>query len=132
MIRSSTPTLSPTREPRNAAAAKSTNRSADLALPTLAPARGSRSHDPVFLGMTRPAMAFGVTYSSFVLNVVVSALVFLFLSDLRGLLVFLPIHAVSVLLCLRDPRIFDLLAVRVLETPPTSNASFFGGASYAP
>ena len=88
--------------------------------------------DPLFLGMTRPPLVWGVSFSAFVLNVVASTMVFLALSDLRGFLVFPLVHVLAYLLCLRDPRIFDLLAVRVSRTPPVPNARFWGAKSYAP
>lgn len=94
-------------------------------------ATGLRS-DPLFLGMTRPAMVFGVTFSSFLLNVMASTIAFLATADLRGFLLFLPVHGLAYLLCLRDPRIFDLLAARAMRTPPTPNSAFWGAKSYRP
>ena len=88
--------------------------------------------DPVFLGMTRPPMALGVTFSSFVLNVVATTIAFLATSDLRAFLLFFPVHGLAYLLCLRDPRIFDLLFVRAAKTPPIPNAGFWRAKSYAP
>jgi type IV secretion system protein VirB3 len=73
-----------------------------------------------------------VTFRSFVLNGVVTTLAFLAWSDLRGFLLFLPVHALSYLLCLRDPRIFDLLFIRAAKTPPIPNAAFWRAKSYAP
>lgn len=88
--------------------------------------------DPLFLGMTRPAMAFGVPFGAFVLNVMASTIGFLATADLRAFLLFVPVHGLAVLLCLRDPRIFDLLAVRAMRTPPTRNSAFWGAKSYRP
>jgi len=88
--------------------------------------------DPLFLGMTRPPMALGVTFSSFVLNVVATTIAFLAASDLRAFLLFVPIHGLAYLLCLRDPRIFELLFVRAAKTPPIPNSGFWRAKSYAP
>jgi type IV secretion system protein VirB3 len=94
--------------------------------------RESLAVDPVYLGMTRPPMIWGVPFRSFVLNGVVTTIAFLAWNDLRGFLLFLPVHALSYLLCLRDPRIFDLLFVRAATTPPVPNASFWKAKSYTP
>jgi type IV secretion system protein VirB3 len=96
------------------------------------PAREILGTDPVFLGITRPAMIWCVPFRCFVLNGVLTTLVFLAWNDLRGFLLFLPIHGLAYLLCLRDPRIFDLLFVRAAKTPPVPNAAFWKAKSYAP
>ena len=88
--------------------------------------------DPVFLGMTRPPMVWGVPFRAFVLNGVLTTLAFLAWNDLRGFLLFLPVHAVAYLLCLGDARIFDLLFTRAAMTPPVPNARLWGAKSYGP
>jgi type IV secretion system protein VirB3 len=64
--------------------------------------------DPLFLGVTRPAMAFGVTYSALLVNAVVTVELFLLTRNLLWLLVCVPVHGVFWLLCLSEPRFFDL------------------------
>jgi len=90
------------------------------------------SADPLFLGMTRPALIWGVPFGAFVLNVVVSTIAFLVATDLRGFLIAPVVHALAYLLCLRDIRIFEILAVRAAATPPVPNARFWRAKSYAP
>ena len=65
--------------------------------------------DPLFVAVTRPPMRWGVTYSALLLNLVFTMEVFLLTKNLLTLLLIIPIHGISALLCLRDPRIFDLL-----------------------
>jgi len=65
--------------------------------------------DPLFVGATRPPMRWGVTYSALLFNLVFSMEVFLLTKNLLATLVVVPIHAVSVLLCARDARFFDLV-----------------------
>ena len=64
--------------------------------------------DPLFVGVTRPAMAFGVTYSAMLVNAVVTVELFLLTRNLLWLLVCVPVHGVFWLLCLSEPRFFDL------------------------
>ena len=64
--------------------------------------------DPLFAGVTRPAMAFGVTYSALLANAIVTVELFLLTRNLLWLGVCLPIHGVAWLLCLNEPRFFDL------------------------
>jgi type IV secretion system protein VirB3 len=65
--------------------------------------------DPLFVAMTRPAMRWGVTFSALLLNLVFTMEAFLLTRNLLTLLIAIPIHGVCVLLCLRDPRFFDLV-----------------------
>jgi type IV secretion system protein VirB3 len=64
--------------------------------------------DPLFLGVTRPAMAFGVTYSALLANAVVTVELFLLTRNLLWLFACVPVHGVFWLLCLSEPRFFDL------------------------
>ena len=64
--------------------------------------------DPLFLGVTRPAMAFGVTYSALLVNAVVTVELFLLTRNLLWLLACIPVHGLFWLLCLSEPRFFDL------------------------
>jgi len=64
--------------------------------------------DALFVGVTRPAMAFGVTYSAMLANAVVTVEMFLLTRNLLWLLACLPVHGLFWLLCLSEPRFFDL------------------------
>ena len=88
--------------------------------------------DPLFLGMTRPPMVLGVTYTFFVINAMVTVISFLALNNLFAFLIGFPVHIVGYLLCLKDPRIFDIWRVRLLKTPMIRNRSFWRSNSYSP
>lgn len=90
--------------------------------------------DPLFLGLTRPAMAFGVTYVALLVNAVVTVELFLLTRNLLWLLVCLPMHALSWLLCLTEPRIFDLLLLWARSRGPGlfRSGSFWKANSYSP
>ena len=88
--------------------------------------------DAVFLAMTRPPMFMGVTYSFFVVNGTVTVIAFLAANNLFAFLIGIPVHVIGYLLCLKDPRVFDLWRVHLLKTPPTRNRSFWSANSYRP
>jgi type IV secretion system protein VirB3 len=89
---------------------------------------------PLFVGVTRPAMRWGVTFSALLVNGVVTMNVFLFTSNLAVLLLCLPIHGLSSLLCARDARIFDLLFLwaRTGLAATVRNRGYWGASSYSP
>src|ERR1700688_628787 len=54
-------------------------------------------------------MRWGVTFTALLFNLIFTMETFLLTKNLLTLLIAIPIHGVCALLCLRDPRFFDLL-----------------------
>ena len=90
--------------------------------------------DPLFIGATRPPMRWGVTYAALLFNLVFTLEAFLATRNLLALLVALPIHCASVLLCGRDARYFDLVLLWGRTRLPAliANGRWWGGSSYSP
>src|ERR1700749_4702784 len=90
--------------------------------------------DPLFVGATRPPMRWGVTYSALLFNLVFTMELFLCTKNLLALLSSVPVHGVSVLLCARDARFFDLLLLWSKTRLPAmlSNQRFWKASSYSP
>jgi type IV secretion system protein VirB3 len=90
--------------------------------------------DPLFVGATRPPMRWGVTYAALVFNLVFTLELFLASRNLLSLLLALPIHGVSVLLCAHDPRFFDLLLLWARTRLPTmlGNGLYWRASTYSP
>lgn len=90
--------------------------------------------EPLFVGATRPPMRWGVTYSALLCNLLFTLEAFLVTHNLLTLLLALPIHGTSVLLCERDPRYFDLVLLWARTRMPglLANGRWWGGSSYSP
>jgi len=90
--------------------------------------------DTLFVGATRPAMRWGVTYSAILFNLVFTLEVFLVGKNLLTLLVCLPIHGICVLFCARDARFFDLALLwgRTRLAAVFGNLRFWRANSYSP
>jgi type IV secretion system protein VirB3 len=88
--------------------------------------------DTVFVALTRPQMFAGVTYSFFIANAVIATELFLIFRSLWALAAAVVIHLVGVLLCVREPRIFDLWLTRVSRTPRIKNHAIWRCNSYRP
>jgi type IV secretion system protein VirB3 len=67
--------------------------------------------DPLFVALTRPAMALGVPYVAVLANLLATLELFLVTKDLLWLLTIVPLHALTFIVCLAEPRFFDLLQV---------------------
>lgn len=88
--------------------------------------------DPLFVALTRPQMFAGVTYSYFIANAVVATELFLIFKSAWVLLAALVIHLAGVLLCVREPRFFDLWLTRLSRTPRVRNHKIWRCNSYRP
>jgi type IV secretion system protein VirB3 len=95
---------------------------------------GGVTADLLFVGATRPPMRWGVTYSALLFNLVFTMEVFLLTKNLLSLLIAAPIHGVSLLLCARDARFFDLVLLwgRTRLAAFMGNLRFWRASSYSP
>lgn len=97
--------------------------------------------DTLYVGATRPAMKFGVTYTAMMINFIVTMEAFVLTQNLLWLGLFAPFHGIFYLICKNDPQTFDLLKLwamtkgwntvigRVLNQ---SNYSLWKSSSYTP
>jgi type IV secretion system protein VirB3 len=88
--------------------------------------------DTLFVALTRPQMFAGVTYSYFVMNAVLATELFLIFGSLWVLLAALLIHGLGAILCVREPRFFDLWLVKVRRCPRIRNYRLWRCNSYRP
>ena len=88
--------------------------------------------DSLFVALTRPQMFAGVTYSYFIANAVIATELFLIFKSLWALAAALVIHFAGVLMCLREPRFFDLWLTRLSRTPRVRNYAIWRCNSYRP
>jgi type IV secretion system protein VirB3 len=90
--------------------------------------------DALFVGATRPPMRWGVTYSALIFNLILTLELFLASRNLLALLVAVPIHGLSALLCAHDPRFFDLLLLwmRTRLVTLLGNGAYWRASSYSP
>jgi type IV secretion system protein VirB3 len=93
---------------------------------------GDLRRDTLFVALTRPQMFAGVTYSFFVINVVVAVELFLIFKSFKVLLVGLGIHLVGMLVSLHEPRFVDLWLTRVRNCPRIKNYAIWRCNSYRP
>ena len=91
---------------------------------------GNVGTDALFLGLTRPPMILGVSYTFAVLNGMISLLAFIITSKFFYLLVLLPgIHAIGWFICLKEPRALELLLARTSKCSICRNRMYHGGTN---
>lgn len=90
--------------------------------------------DPLFVGVTRPPMRWGVAYVALLFNLVFTMHVFLMTKNLLMLLIAIPMHGICALLCARDARFFELVLLwsRTRMLALFANARLWEASSYSP
>lgn len=87
---------------------------------------------PLFRALTQPQMFAGVTYNFFVINAAVTTEIFLLTRSFLALPAAFLIHGAGYLMCLREPRVFDLWLTKVSRCPRVRNWKRWGCNSYLP
>lgn len=83
--------------------------------------------DPLFQGLTRPTMVFGVSFMYFVLNMMVCMIAYINTQDFMILLVVAPsVHLLGYLICLKEPRAIELFIVKMGKCFRCPNRGYHG------
>lgn len=84
--------------------------------------------DPLFLGLTRPARIAGVHYVMVMMNFMLCGLLFIndvFDNKLGAIITFALVHVTLYLLCLKEPRMMELLMVRYGKCSKCKNRMYY-------
>lgn len=84
----------------------------------------------LFVALTRPQTFAGVTWTYFIANAVLAAELFLIFKSFWALAVAFAAHLFGAVVCLREPRFFDLWLARVRNCPRVANYRIWGCNSY--
>ncbi len=85
--------------------------------------------DLLFLGLTRSAVLFGVSYMFFGLNVMISLLYFVLTSDFKVVLVAFAIHIFGMILTKKEPLAVEILFTKLRKCSGCKNRQFYGGTN---
>lgn len=90
-------------------------------------ASGRLQSDPLFQGLTRPAMILGVSYMYFVLNALICMICFINTQDFMILFIVAPgIHLIGYIVCLKEPRALELLLIKLAKGYKCVNRGYHG------
>ncbi len=91
---------------------------------------GTVNTDALFLGLTRPPMLLGVSYTFAALNGIISLLAFVITNKFFYLLFLLPTtHMVAWFICLKEPRAIELFIARMSKCNVCRNRYYYGGTN---
>jgi type IV secretion system protein VirB3 len=98
----------------------------------MASSGGSISTDPLFVGLTRPTMIFGVSFKFFFLNFFVSLISYINFPGFTVIGVALSLHLLGYLACFKEPLFLELYIKRSEKCMKTTNKLYHGANSYDP
>lgn len=91
---------------------------------------GTVGTNPLFLGLTRPPMLFGVSYTFATINGLISLLAFVITTKFFYILVLLPAtHIVAWFICLKEPRALELFIAKYSKCNVCKNRSYHNGTN---
>lgn len=88
--------------------------------------------DVLFVGLTRPATAFGIPYAAFMIEFMAALIVFLGTGNPLHLSVIVPMHGILYLISAKDPQIFEAIAIWLKTSSRCVNFDFWGARSFSP
>ncbi|WP_143689766.1 type IV secretion system protein VirB3 [Wolbachia endosymbiont of Nilaparvata lugens] len=91
---------------------------------------GNIQTDPLFKGLTRPAMLFGVSYMFAILNVLICMLIFINTNDLRTFLMLFGVHGLGYIASAKEPLFIELFMVKLGKCSKCLNRFYHGANSY--
>lgn len=87
---------------------------------------------PVFRALTQPQMFAGVTYSYFIINLVLTTEIFLITGSFWAIPAAMLIHAIGYMASLKEPRLVDLWITNVSRCGRTRTHALWRCNSYRP
>ncbi|MES2215255.1 MAG: VirB3 family type IV secretion system protein [Pseudomonadota bacterium] len=91
---------------------------------------GSLTVDPLFVGLTRPTLIFGVSVSFAMVNMMISVVMFIQSSSFIIVPIAGSVHLVGYILCFKEPRFMELYLNKLSKCNQCSNKSYYGANSY--
>jgi len=88
---------------------------------------GSLKTDPLFLGLTRPAMILGVSFMFFVLNSLGCLMYFVMTSKFNVVIIGVAVHIFGMMLSKKEPLAVEILLTKLSKCGKCRNSQFHGG-----
>ena len=91
---------------------------------------GGLEIDPLFVGLTRPTLLFGVSQIFAVLNALICIGGYVMTNDLRWIPALIVFHVLGFLACSKEPLWLELFMIKMQKCNKCRNKFFHGANSY--
>jgi type IV secretion system protein VirB3 len=92
--------------------------------------KGHVNSDPLFVGLTRPTLIFGVSLPYAMLNMLVSVVYFIQSSSIKVIFIAVVVHIIGYILCFKEPLFMELYLNKARKCNLCSNKTYYGANSY--
>ena len=86
--------------------------------------------DPLFVGLTRPTLLFGVSQMFVILNAFCCIGYFVMSNDMRAMVILALNHMVGYIICAKEPLFVELFMIKMQKCNKCTNKFFHGANSY--
>ena len=86
--------------------------------------------DPLFVGLTRPTLIFGVSQIFFILNTMGSMGYYVLANDFRAIFLLFGNHLIAYIVCAKEPLFMELYMHKMQKCPKCKNQFYHGVNSY--
>lgn len=86
--------------------------------------------DPLFVGLTRPTLLFGVSQAFFILNTIGCMGYYVLANDFKAIFLLLINHLVAYIICAKEPLFIELYMVKMQRCSQCKNQFYHGANSY--
>ena len=83
--------------------------------------------DPLFLGLTRSAMVFGVSFLYFGLNMMISVSYFVMFSDFKAVIFAVVAHLAGMIVTKKEPMAVEMIMIKIQKCNGGANKSYYKG-----
>jgi len=87
---------------------------------------GELESDMLFLGLTRPSMLFGVSYTVVIANFFFCMMIFVLTSDFKSFLAMVFIHGLAYFLSQKEPLFLELFMIKQQRCNKCKNRLYHG------
>ncbi len=93
---------------------------------------GSINTDPLFVGLTRPTMFLGVSFTFALLNGFINVIAYINAPSVKVIFIAVIVHMIGYVICFKEPLFLELYLKRGQIATNCKNKGFHGTNSYDP
>lgn len=86
--------------------------------------------DPLFVGLTRPTLLFGVSQMFVILNAFCCIGYFVMSNDLKAMIALIVVHMIGYIISAKEPLFVELYMIKMQKCNKCVNKFFHGANSY--
>lgn len=88
------------------------------------------NNDPLFVGLTRPTLIFGVSVHYAMVNLMISGIYYIQVTSIKIIFVAGFVHLIGYIACFNEPKFMELYMMKLGKFNQCPNKSYYGSNSY--